>query len=202
MKKLIVIPILLLSAFLAQAQGRHEVNVFMGGFKSEYLKGDNVRNYGDMFFDSEKNIYTDDLADLYEPHYSIKSGPVVTMNYHYIVNSWFRVGAQVNWGVLSGTFRYELSNRPAESFSQHMLSVLPQVKLCIPGARHFRLYGKLAAGAQFNLGKLMTGTRPVDFAWDIVPIGAEWGGGRIYGNAEICYGSVIKGGRIGMGFRF
>ena len=52
------------------------------------------------------------------------------------------------------------------------------------------------------MGTLYSRSRPVEFAWDVVPIGAEWGGRRFYGNAEFCCGSVIQGGRIGIGFRF
>ncbi len=203
MKKTILGVFLLFAALSAGAQGQHEINVFVGGYKSEFFQEDESRSYyGDLLFDATDNIHRGDLADLYEPHYNIKSSPVLTVNYHYILNRWLRLGAQMNWAGLSGEYRYLLSSRAPEKFSQQMVSVLPQAKFCIPGARHFRLYGKLAAGLQFNMGTLYSRSRPVEFAWDVVPIGAEWGGRRFYGNAEFCYGSIIQGGRIGIGFRF
>ena len=186
-----------------QAQGRHELNVFLGGFKSEYLKGEKQSDlWGILLFNNlDKVDYNGDLYDLYEPHYNIKSGPVLTVNYHYILKDWLRVGAQANVGAVKGKIWYRLGNKPDRDYNQTMLSILPEVKLCIPGLRHFRLYGKVAAGVQFNLGTRISKS-PVEFAWDVVPLGAEWGGARIYGNAEVCLGSVIQGGRIGMGFRF
>ncbi|MBR1569992.1 MAG: hypothetical protein IJ651_04615 [Bacteroidales bacterium] len=208
MKKLLFLTAFALAAALAgpdlSAQGgKHEINVFLGGYKAEFMQGDEARGYyGDLLFDATDNIHYGDLADLYEPHYSINSSPVLTVNYHYILKKWLRVGAQLNWASFSGKYWYELSSRPAESFSQQMVSLLPQVKFCIPGARHFRLYGKVAGGMQFNFGSLYDKSRPVEFAWDLVPLGAEWGGQRFYGNAELCYGSIIQGGRIGIGFRF
>ena len=186
-----------------QAQGMHELNVFLGGFKSEYLQvdKDSGQRYNMLFDELNVDQHVGDLYDIYEPHYSVKSGPVFTVNYHYILKDWLRVGAQANVGAVKGKIWYRLGNKPDQEYNQTMLSVLPQVKLCIPGMRHFRLYGKVAAGVQFNMGTRISES-PVEFAWDVVPIGAEWGGRRIYGNAELCYGSVIKGGRIGIGFRF
>jgi hypothetical protein len=197
-KIFITLACLFCGAFALQAQGRHEVNAFIGGYKSEY-----INSYGGNEFFGNMDIYhCEDLYDLYEPHYSLETGPVLTISYHYIFNKWLRLGAQTNLGGLSGKCWYELGNRPAESFNEVMLSVLPEAKFCIPGARHFRLYGKVAAGIQMNMGTLSSRTAPVSFAWDVVPLGAEWGGQRVYGNAEICFGSVIRGGRIGIGFRF
>ena len=42
----------------------------------------------------------------------------------------------------------------------------------------------------------------VRFAWDITPIGFEWGGNTVFGMAELCVGNVLMGGRVGVGFRF
>ena len=82
-----------------------------------------------------------------------------------------------------------------------MLAFLPQVKFFIPSPRHFRLYAKAAAGINLNIGDTIVG-EPLSFAWDIVPIGFEWGGQFIFGIAEVSLGNVITGVRIGVGFRF
>ena len=203
-RKLILLAGLLLSCALQlQAQGKHEINVFVGGYKSEFVQVDNENgtHYNMLFDDLNINQHIGDLYDLYEPHYSLESGPVITVDYHYILNKWFRVGAQANYGNLSGKFWYALGNKPAKNIKEYMFSMLPEVKINVTNWPGFRLYGKLAAGVQFNLGERLNDS-PVDFAWDVVPLGAEWGGHRIYGNAELCFGSVIRGGRIGLGFKF
>lgn len=195
--------LLLVCGLQLRAQGRHEINVFVGGYKSEFLKVDSEsgRYYNMLFDEFDDEMHIGDLYDLYEPHYLLESGPVVTLNYHYIFNKWVRVGAQANLGALSGKFWYILGNKPAETFKEVMVSVLPEVKINFTHWPGFRLYGKAAVGMQLNMGKRLSPS-PVGFAWDVVPIGAEWGGHRIYGNAELCLGSVIQGGRIGLGFKF
>jgi len=191
----------LLPAAMLRAQGRHEINVYSGGYEAEFSKSGNTSGIG--LFDSLtlEESREGDLYDLYEPHYAFRSGPVLSINYHYILNNVVRVGAQMGYGTLEGKYWYRLGNLPERSVKQNMLSILPQAKFCIPGMRHFRLYGKVALGLRFNFGPERI-SAPVTFAWDVVPIGAEWGGQRIYGTAELCYGSIVRGGRIGIGFRF
>lgn len=192
MKKFCLLLAFSLLSLGALAQGRHEINLTLGGFKSEYLE-----------MDATRNDISGDLYDLYEPHFRVDSGPVVTADYKFALNSIVKVGAQLNYGGVTGYRWYNLGRRESEPYAISMISLLPQVKLCIPGPRHFRLYGKVAAGVQYSFNtKGDVVTNPVRFAWDIVPIGAEWGGQRVYGTAEFCYGNVVKGGRIGMGFRF
>lgn len=205
MKKSFILAAFVLAALCSpalKAQGKHEIDAFLGGFKAEFNKMEDGRNYNDLLFDSDEIRYSGDLFDLYEPHYSVKSSPVFTLTYHYSLNDWIRVGAQANYSTLKGKYWYKLGNRPSVTFDEASFSVLPSVKVRIPSFKHFRLYGKVAAGVQMNFGSRIPDASPVEFAWDIVPIGAEWGGQRIFGTAEFCYGSVIRGGRIGLGFRF
>ena len=202
MKRIFLITALSLLSLGAFAQGSHEINVMVGGYKSEFLQADNSGLFEFIFGDFDTELdHSGDLADLYEPHYYMKSGPVLVVCYHYGLNSWLRLGAQTSLSSVSGTVSYRMGNRSRSQFKQTMIDILPEAKLMIPSARHFRLYGKVAAGVQVNLGELMS-EGPVTFAWDITPIGAEWGGQRVYGNVEFCWGNVIRGIRIGMGFRF
>ena len=114
---------------------------------------------------------------------------------------WLLLGGQATFSSIQGTQWYRLGNRPDLQFNGTVFSLLPQVKFHIPSPRHFRLYAYLAGGLQFrSMGPLELS--PVRFAWDVAPIGAEWGGQRIYGTAELCFGNVICGGRIGIGYRF
>lgn len=191
MKRILVVLGLLvtLAAGTLRAQGRHEINLFIGGADASFVGLRDI-NQGHKY----------DLFCLFEPNYRFDCAPTVTLDYHYALLNWLCLGAQVNWSSISGTVYYRMGNRESERFSLNMCSVLPQAKFRIPSPEHFRLYGKVAAGLQANIGALFTS--PVQFAWEVVPIGCEWGGQRVYGTAEVCLGNVLLGGRIGIGFRF
>ena len=174
---------LLLGGHTAQAQGKNEFNVYLGGYNGEYTKADVTRDY------------SMDLYAIYKEQYSVSSGPVITFEYNYAILDWLRVGLQVNGSRLKGTAYTRIDNR-ASDFTRDFLYFLPEVKLRIPSPRHFRLYGKVAAGIRLE------NSGPAVFAYDLVPIGCEWGGQKVYGTAELAWGNVVRGGRIGIGFRF
>lgn len=161
----------------------HELNLYIGGFNSQYLSYTAVPDY------------SSDLYGLYEPQTSVRTGPVYTLDYNYAVLDWVSVGLQFHYNHLnvSTLTRIDYSYN---YYKSDMFSFLPEVKLRIPSSRHFRLYGRAAMGISFAS---QYGSR---FAYDLVPIGCEWAGQRVYGTAEVVFGSLIKGGRIGIGFRF
>ena len=194
MKKLLIFisaVILTAGSFSARAQGRTDINLYMGFMNATYTSLDQS---------ASRNTHRD-LFSIYEPYYSVTSGPSLTLDVNRRIFPWLGAGFQANYSYMSGTKMYNIGNAPMETFRQTMLAVLPQVKFFIPSPRHFRLYAKAAAGIGLNLGKTIVND-PVSFAWDIVPIGFEWGGQFIYGPAEFCAGNVITGARIGIGFRF
>jgi len=197
MRKALLLFFAALLASSAYAQGRHEVNTFIGGLFGEYAR---MGGSGLFVAGLDSSEHEDDLYDLYEPHYSLKSGPVLTLNYHYFLNPYLGLGAQFSYGAMSGSRWYKIGNKPAGDVGIRSLSLLPELKACIPGPSHFRLYGKAAVGLSYRSGPLAES--PVGLAWEFVPLGAEWGGHKVYGNAELCWGSVVIGGRIGLGFRF
>ena len=197
MKKITLLLCLVFCVSPVWAQKRHELNAFIGGFFSDYVE------YGgstSLFSAQNASSVTGDLWDLYEAHYSLHTGPVATIDYHYIVLPFLRVGAQCSFGSMAGNTWHKIGNKPAEDFRYSAVSLLPEIKACIPGMRKFRVYGKAAAGVQYRFGTHVSA--PVGFAWEVVPVGFEWGGHTVYGNMEFCWGSVIRGGRIGLGFCF
>ena len=161
----------------------HELNLYIGGFNSQFLSYNVVQDY------------SSDLYALYEPQTHVTTGPVFTLDYNYAVLKWLSVGAQLHYNNLYVNTMTRIDSS-YESYHRDMFSILPEVKLRIPSSAHFRLYGKVAMGVSFAP---MYATR---FAYDLVPIGCEWAGQRVYGTAELVFGSVIRGGRIGIGFRF
>lgn len=185
MKKLLIaLSVLVFTCGAAAAQDHpHEINLFVGGFSSQYLKYDASMDY------------SSDLYALYEPQTRVTTGPAFTLDYNYALLKWLSLGAQIHYNRL----RVRTVTRIDSSYdfyNREMFSFLPEVKLRIPSSAHFRLYGKVAAGVSF------APQLSPRFAYDLVPIGCEWAGQRVYGTAELVYGSVIKGGRIGIGFRF
>ena len=173
----------------AHAQGKHEINLFMSAACSEYLQLNTAK------------VHTGDLYDIYEPQVQyVQNGPGFTLDYNYAVLNWLLVGGQFNFHQLVWE-EYARVGGTHVSNTKNKLAILPQVKFRIPSPRHFRLYAKVGLGMTLNIGRYSP-RNPVVFAWDVVPIGCEWGGQRVYGTAELAYGSVIQGGRIGIGFRF
>ena len=82
---------------------------------------------------------------------------------------------------------------------QRYYAVMPLVQLVAIDGPHFKFYGKLAAGGQLSVGDFeKTTLRP---AWQIVPVGLQWGGEKIFGLAEMGYGNVYLV-RVGMGIRW
>lgn len=183
--------ILTAGSFTAKAQGRTDINVYMGFMNAAYTSLDQDRSV----------TRHNDLYSIYEPYYTVNSGPSFTLDANRRILPWLAAGLQANYSYMSGEKKYNIGNAPKREFSQTMLAFLPQVKFFIPSPRHFRLYAKAAAGINLNLGETIVG-EPLSFAWDIVPIGFEWGGQFIYGVAEASLGNVITGVRVGLGFRF
>lgn len=173
------------------AQGKHEINVYMSGACSEYLKLNTPKDN------------SQDLYGLYETQVQyIQSGPGLTLEYNYALLNWLVLGGQFNYHrVTWDQYSRVGGNHANYTNTKNKVALLPQAKFRIPGMKRFRLYAKVAVGMTLNIGHYYT-QDPVVFAWDVVPIGCEWGGQRVYGTAELAYGSVIKGGRIGIGFRF
>ncbi len=194
MKRLLtIVSAALISAgsFISAAQGQNEISVYMGVMNAEYTSVDINRRYN----------YYRDLYALYEPNYDIGCYPTVTLDYNRRVLSWMSAGVQANWALMHGTGRYVMESAPETSFRQHMVAVLPQAKFYIPGPKRFRPYAKVGLGIGFSLGDQVVG-KPVTFAWDIAPIGFEWGSNTVYAIFEASFGNVITGMRFGIGYRF
>lgn len=179
------------ASFVAGAQGKNDINLYMGFMNATFTSLDNQRT----------NSSRSDLYAIYEPHYTLTCGPSLTLDYNRRILPWLGAGLQADYSLMQGTMSYNIGNAPMRRFNQNMLAIMPQVKFYIPSPAHFRLYAKAAAGINLNIGQNIIGG-PVNFAWDIVPIGFEWGGQVVYGTAEVCAGNVILGARIGIGFRF
>ena len=185
-----ILTLLCLTAPLAGAQGRHELQVSLSGPESGYLgMGPDTRRYGL------------NLADLYEPSEWLNPGTGLSLDYVYAFRNWLKPGIGLNWGMIWG---YRAPARATGSwdrdeFARNRLTLLPQVSLFALDKPHFKLYGKLAAGGTLSIGT-DNGTHLLP-AWEVIPLGIQWGGQKIFGLAEIGYGNVYIF-RIGLGRRW
>ena len=86
-----------------------------------------------------------------------------------------------------------------EVTSQRLYTVMPVVLFVALDKRHIKIYGKVAAGGQLSIGTFEPmKIRP---AFQLVPIGLQWGGEKVFALAELGFCNVYTG-RIGVGIRW
>ncbi len=110
MKKLLIFisaAILTAGSFGAKAQGRTDVNLYMGFMNATYTSLDQARG----------SIHKD-LYSIYEPHYTVTSGPSFTLDANRRLLPWLGVGIQGNYSSMKGTKKYNIGNIPKREFSQ------------------------------------------------------------------------------------
>ena len=173
------------------AQGPHEVHLSISGPAG----GGTYDDAGALF------NWGTDLYSMYEPGERVDSGPVYSLGYTYSPRSWLRVGAEASVGMLwvdKGQARAWGDGEVVATW-QRLYTVMPVVHLVALNAPHFKIYGKMAVGGQLSLGDYEgTKVRP---AIEVVPLGLQWGGEKIFGLAEFGIGNVYVG-RLGIGLRW
>ena len=191
MKRLSLLLLLLAAAGGAlRAQGPHELHLSVSG-----PAGGGIYDDSGSLFD-----WGSDLYSIYEPGERVDSGPVYSLGYTYALRSWLRVGAEASIGMLwvdKGQAR--AWGDQVEATWQRLYTVMPLVHLVALNAPHLKIYGKIAAGGQLSIGDYEgLKIRP---AVEVVPLGLQWGGERIFGLAEFGIGNVYVG-RLGIGLRW
>ena len=190
MKRILLACLMALLAGAAWAQGPHELHLSVSGPAGGGIHDDS----GSLF------NWGSDLYSIYEPGERVDSGPVYSLGYTYALRSWLRVGAEASIGMLwvdKGQAR--AWGDQVEATWQRLYTVMPLVHLVALNAPHFKIYGKIAAGGQLSIGDYEgLKIRP---AVEVVPLGFQWGGERIFGLAEFGIGNVYVG-RLGIGLRW
>ena len=191
MKRILLVCLMTLLAGAAWAQGPHEVRLSISG------------PAGGGIYDDSGSLFNwgSDLYSMYEPGERVDSGPVYSLGYTYALRSWLRVGVEASVGMLwvdKGQPR-AWGDGVVEATWQRLYTVMPLVHFVALNAPHFKIYGKIAAGGQLSVGDYEgTKFRP---AIEVVPLGFQWGGERIFGLAEFGIGNVYVG-RLGIGLRW
>lgn len=194
-----ILAVALGSAALAQETfDRHEVNVSIGGSPWSFAIEP------ETYFPGYETWSTVKLSDVYEDQFvDMSYMPVITAEYGYRLRRWLQVGLQVDWCAGYAT-RYKPSS--GASLGERRVSevqLLPFVKLFAVNNPHFKLYGGGGAGLRTGFGSdCGDGYFKAAPSFEIVPLGLQWGGELIFAFAEIGLGTVICGGRVGMGVRF
>ena len=191
MKKILLL-LLPLIAMTANAQGRHEVSVFLGGPVTEFSSYSNNRSFNQI-----------DLYSIYEPRYVTDSGVNFGIDYTYTLKNWLKLGVQADMSIFTMRVYAPEVEGPFVEYGNHSFytaSLLPVAKFFCLNKRIVKLYGKVGAGISFAFSNVKESR--VAFAYEIVPIGIQLGGQRIYCTSEFVTGTEIVGFRIGCGFRF
>ena len=192
MKKLLLLLLLLAPAgWTLRAQGPHEIHLSISG------------PAGGGIYDDSGSLFNwgTDLYSMYEPGERVDSGPVYSLGYTYSLRSWLRVGAEASVGMFwvdKGQPR-AWGNGDIKATWQRLYTVMPLIHLVALNNPHFKIYGKIATGGQLSLGDY-EGTR-IRPAIEVVPLGLQWGGEKIFGLAEFGIGNVYVG-RLGIGIRW
>jgi len=191
MKRILLVCLMTLLAGAAWAQGPHEVHLSISG------------PAGGGIYDDSGSVFNwgSDLYSMYEPGERVDSGPVYSLGYTYTLRSWLRVGAEASVGMLwvdKGQAR-AWGDGSVEATWQRLYTVMPLLHFVALNAPHFKIYCKIAAGGQLSLGDYEgTKIRP---AVEVVPLGLQWGGEKIFGLAEFGIGNLYVG-RLGIGIRW
>lgn len=191
MKKILLF-LLPLIALTANAQGRHEVSAFLGGPVTEFSSYSNSSSFSQI-----------DLYSIYEPRYVTDSGVNFGIDYTYTLKNWLKLGVQADMSIITMRVYAPEVEGPFVDYGKHSFysaSLFPVAKFFCLNKRIVKLYGKVGAGISFAFSDVKESR--IAFAYEIVPIGIQLGGQRVYCTSEFVTGSEIVGFRIGCGFRF
>lgn len=154
-------------------------------------------------FPNSTGRYDHDLYYFYEPYYSIGMSPEMSLDANVNIREWLKVGGKLGyytaWGnLIDPKTQKTIGNKEFSDFS-----LAGQVRFTFYKKPPFSVYAGVAAGATYRHGtdqgnsisKLLT-------AYEILPLGYQISYKSVYGIIECAFGSMVLGGRIGIGCRF
>lgn len=134
--------------------------------------------------------------------YSEKMGTVrfhglysVKFEYH----PWKRIsfGGDFSYGGMSGDAYYGFDSKNTTTKWGHAFYILPEVRFYYYLTKTTQLSGAFMGGVGLYSGM----DRTCSGAWQIIPVSFTIGG-KLYGKAELTFGSIINGVNFGVGYRF
>lgn len=196
MKKIFLSIAFLAVALTASAQdypGKWEVDLFAGVVPTSLIQ------FPYHFKLEEKGP----LASIYEPRllmHDRAAYPYVGLRFGYRIYRWLKVGADAGWSLYHESVRYE--GQVPESYNCHTVTVIPKVTFHFATSRYVSAYAGVGLGAAFNIAPgSVPDVRPVEFAWQVTPIGITVGR-KVPGFTELTVGKDVIGIKFGVGYRF
>jgi len=203
MKRLIMISALLAVSIQILAQQKGEI--------PEY--GNSI-SYGNalplvqlLAMDHYSNHYNTGLEDIYKDRYGdISISFLHKVEYVRTYRPWFSLSYGASLCTTSQKVTDGYTGQHRYAFHGYSVTFLPQARFMPLNKRHVKIYGSIGLGYTFNhhFGKCENGESwgNSDYmAFQFIPFGIEFGS-RMFGMAELGFGSEFVGYKLGVGYRF
>ncbi len=145
-------------------------------------------------------------GDLYyfcEPYYDYGMTPEISMDFNVHLKKWLKVGGKLGFWSMWGDWINPITDRVIGKKKATEFSLVGQVRFTYVNKPTLKVYSGLAAGAAYRYGRdCGEYTSKILPAYEVVPIGLQWSGKPVYLTTEWAFGSMILGGRLGIGYRF
>lgn len=199
MKRIITILVALSAVLSMNAQGRHEIEVLMGGPVSGIFFNE-CSSYAkyDYYYSSGNT-----LKDLYEDVKYRDSFIGMGLVYSYEVKSWLKLGIDATASIEEVTTRKGLAYKEDANnlYSQGVshFTVMPMARIRYKDGYKAEAYGRIAAGMEFitNWGD----EEQKQFAWEVVPFGLCFGKKDLHFIFEMGLGTAYMA-RFGISYEF
>ena len=144
-----------------------------------------------------------DLYYFYEPYYSTGMFPEVSMDANIILKKWLKVGGKLGYYTLWGDLIDPKTHRTIGKKEFSDFSLAGQVRFTFYEKPPFCVYAGIAAGATYRHGNDQGHSMPKLLpAYEVLPLGYQISYKSVYGIIECAFGSMVLGGRFGIGYRF
>ena len=144
-----------------------------------------------------------DLYYFYEPYYSTGMFPEVSLDVNILLKKWLKVGGKVGYCSLWGNLIDPKTQKTIGKKEFSDFSLAGQARFAFYEKPPFCVYAGVAAGATYrrgnDQGKSISRLLP---AYEILPFGYQISYKSVYGIIECAFGSMVLGGRFGIGYRF
>jgi hypothetical protein len=185
----------------ASAQGtllkeaRYEVNLTVGIVPGALVSSNE--------FPNSTVRHNHDLYYFYEPYYSTGMFPEVSMDANIILKKWLKVGGKLGYYTLWGDLIDPKTHRTIGKKEFSDFSLAGQVRFTFYEKPPFSVYAGIAAGATYRHGNNQGHSMPKLLpAYEVLPLGYQISYKSVYGIIECAFGSMVLGGRFGIGYRF
>ncbi len=175
---------------------KYEVNVSWGYMPFIASNYDHYR-YGSA--NSLANIYGNYTGK------SVTTG-LISADFNIHFKWWFALGTQLNTAVIKNAEMSAITGEKVDSFHDYTISALVYARFTYLNRKYVKLYSSVGAGLGYTYsGAPEKGSdSPMDLTFprgQLVPIGIT-AGDRVYGMAELGFGTEYTGFRVGIGYRF